>query len=118
MNSRTPSNEKCPQRQNVGSDLNTTLSAGTFHGGRFFEAIGTDFQTLGREAHVISADVLDAWFDPAPQVIRKVREFIPFLLRTSPPIYAEGLVRAIARTRGLSEDSILTGAGSSDLLFS
>src|SRR5438874_8819865 len=98
MKSRTPSTESAQQTQNVGSDLSTTLSGGTFHGGRFFEAIGAGFETLEREAYVISADVLDAWFDPAPQVIRKVREFIPFLLRTSPPIYAEGLRRAIART--------------------
>ncbi len=89
----------------------------TYHGGRFFEAIGTGFETLERESEVISADVLDAWFDPAPQVLEKVREFLPFLLRTSPPIYAEGLVDAIARARGLHESSIVTGAGSSDLLF-
>lgn len=90
---------------------------GAFHGGRFFEAIGTSFEALQRERDVISADVLDAWFDPAPEVISKLREYLPFLLRSSPPIFAEGLVRAIARVRGLAEASILAGAGSSSLLF-
>jgi histidinol-phosphate/aromatic aminotransferase/cobyric acid decarboxylase-like protein len=91
---------------------------GAFHGGRFFEAIGPGFDALDREQEVISADVLDAWFDPAPEVLTKLREFLPFLLRTSPPIYAEGLVTAIARARDLPEAAILAGAGVSSLLFS
>src|ERR1035437_1415298 len=36
------------------------------HGGDFFRAIGLDFRHLSRSGEVISADVLDAWFDPAP----------------------------------------------------
>lgn len=93
------------------------LRDGAFHGGRLFEAIGPSFAALEREREIISADVLDAWFDPAPEVVTKVREFLPFLLRTSPPIYAEGLIRAIAQTRGLPEPAIIAGAGSSSLLF-
>jgi histidinol-phosphate/aromatic aminotransferase/cobyric acid decarboxylase-like protein len=88
-----------------------------FHGGKFFEAIGEDFQALERAGGVISADVLDAWFDPSPRVLRKLERFLPFLLRTSPPVHAGGLVAAIARARCLPEDSILTGGGSSDLIF-
>lgn len=93
------------------------LRGSLFHGGRFFEAIGTGFDALDRERQIISADVLDAWFDPAPEVVAKIREFLPFLLRTSPPIYAEGLIRAIALVRGLPENAILPGAGVSSLLF-
>lgn len=93
------------------------LRDGAFHGGRFFEAIGATFDALDRERQVISADVLDAWFDPAPEVVAKVSEFLPFLLRTSPPIHAEGLICTIARVRGLPDTSIVAGAGASSLLF-
>jgi histidinol-phosphate/aromatic aminotransferase/cobyric acid decarboxylase-like protein len=87
------------------------------HGGASFRAIGEDFQHLERQSRVITADVLDAWFDPAPQVLEKLREFLPFLARTSPPIHAEGLVEAIAAARGISPRALLTGSGSSSLLF-
>jgi len=88
-----------------------------FHGGKSFEAIGEDFRNLELAGAVINADVLDAWFDPSPRVVEKVLRFLPFLARTSPPIYAAGLVFAIARSRGTAEDCILTGGGSSDLIF-
>ena len=35
-----------------------------YHGGAFFNAIGTEFTTLKKAKDIISADVLDAWFDP------------------------------------------------------
>src|SRR6266404_649311 len=92
-----------------------TDSAG--HGGDFFRAIGHDFRTLSRGREVIGADVLDAWFDPSPRVLDALREYLPFLLRTSPPTHAEGLVEAIAEVRGLDAASILPGAGSSSLIF-
>jgi len=88
-----------------------------FHGGKSFEAIGEDFQDLDRAAHVINADVLDAWFDPSPRVLSKLQHYLPFLVRTSPPVYSSGLIAAIARTRGIPADCILTGGGSSDLIF-
>jgi histidinol-phosphate/aromatic aminotransferase/cobyric acid decarboxylase-like protein len=88
-----------------------------FHGGKSFEAIGVDFRHLERAEEVISADVLDAWFDPSPRVIEKLLAFLPFLARTSPPVRAAGLVEAIASQRGIPEDCILTGGGSSDLIF-
>jgi histidinol-phosphate/aromatic aminotransferase/cobyric acid decarboxylase-like protein len=88
-----------------------------FHGGKSFEAIGENFQDLDRTAHVINADVLDAWFDPSPRVLSKLQQYLPFLVRTSPPVYSSGLVAAIAHTRGIPADCILTGGGSSDLIF-
>jgi histidinol-phosphate/aromatic aminotransferase/cobyric acid decarboxylase-like protein len=88
-----------------------------FHGGKSFEAIGEDFRRLDRAAEVINADVLDAWFDPAPAVLLKLQLFLPFLARTSPPVYSSGLVDAIAHARGIPQDCILTGGGSSDLIF-
>jgi histidinol-phosphate aminotransferase len=88
-----------------------------FHGGKSFEAIGVAFDHLERAQNVITADVLDAWFDPSPRVLRKIRDFLPFLARTSPPVRASGLLQALASQRGLAEDCLLVGGGSSDLIF-
>lgn len=87
------------------------------HGGAFFEAIGEDFQDLSRRSEVINADVLDAWFPPAPSVIAALSDHLPWMLRTSPPTQARGLIEAIARARGVPPRCILPGAGSSDLIF-
>jgi len=88
-----------------------------YHGGAFFEAVGEEFGTLERLETVISADVLDAWFPPAPSVVDAIQRHLPMLLRTSPPTSCEGLVRAIARSRGVEPANILAGGGSSDLIF-
>ena len=76
-----------------------------FHGGWFFEAIGEEFDDLHRRRRVINADVLDAWFPPAPSVIDTLTEHLPWLLRTSPPTQCQGLVQAIARSRGVPSRS-------------
>ncbi len=88
-----------------------------YHGGAFFEAIGPRFDDLDRRHAIVNADVLDAWFDPAPAVLDALAAHLPWLLRTSPPTQVEGLRAEIARVRGVPESSILPGAGSSDLLF-
>lgn len=88
-----------------------------FHGGRFFETIGTDFHNLERADDVINADVLDAWFDPSPRVIARLLEHLPFLSRTSPPAHADGLVRAISRVRCVPVTNLSVGGGSSQLIF-
>src|SRR5258706_7124442 len=88
-----------------------------FHGGAFFEAIGADFDYLERRHEIINADVLDAWFDPSPKVIAVLQEHLPWLIRTSPPTHCEGMIRAVAQARGLQEENVLPGAGSSDLIF-
>jgi histidinol-phosphate/aromatic aminotransferase/cobyric acid decarboxylase-like protein len=88
-----------------------------FHGGAFFEAIGVDLRHLDLSGSVISADVLDAWFDPSPRVSAFLREHLEFLLRTSPPNHAEGLVAEISQAREVPPESVLTGSGSSSLLF-
>jgi histidinol-phosphate/aromatic aminotransferase/cobyric acid decarboxylase-like protein len=72
---------------------------------------------LDRKETVINADVLDAWFDPAPAVVRTLTEHLSFAVKTSPPTHSEGLQRTIASTRGVAERAILPGAGSSDLIF-
>jgi histidinol-phosphate/aromatic aminotransferase/cobyric acid decarboxylase-like protein len=88
-----------------------------YHGGVFFEAIGDEFETLENKDTIINADVLDAWFDPAPSVIEKLSAHLSFSIKTSPPTLCHGMRRAIARARHVADDNILPGAGSSDLIF-
>src|SRR6266540_1146026 len=91
--------------------------AACFHGGAFFAAIGETFDHLERAGSIINADVLDAWFPPAPGVVAALREHLPWLLRTSPPTACGGLIETIAAARGVQPENILPGAGSSDLIF-
>lgn len=88
-----------------------------FHGGAFFDAIGDGFDALHRRTSVINADVLDAWFPPSPRVMAALEEHLPWLLRTSPPTGCAGMVRAIARARGVPPSAVLPGAGSSSLIY-
>ena len=88
-----------------------------FHGGAFFKAIGEEFDDLDRRHGIINADVLDAWFPPSPKVIRALQKNLSWLLHTSPPTGCEGLIKTIARIRGINTECILPGAGSSDLIF-
>jgi len=88
-----------------------------YHGGAFFNAIGNDFATLDKSQEIISADVLDAWFDPSPKVISKLKKFLPFSIKTSPPIQCEGLIKTISKIRNVPEANIIVGGGSSDLMF-
>lgn len=91
--------------------------ASCFHGGGFFRDVGEDFQTLSRHQEIINADVLDAWFPPAPGVLSTLGEHLDWLVRTSPPTGCEGLVEAIAAARAVPVADILPGAGSSSLIF-
>lgn len=88
-----------------------------FHGGGFFKAIGEDFSNLECRRDIINADVLDAWFPPAPRVTETLNANLDWLLRTSPPTDCSGLVNAIAKARGVRQANILLGNGSSDLIF-
>ncbi|MCY2965973.1 MAG: histidinol-phosphate transaminase, partial [Planctomycetota bacterium] len=88
-----------------------------YHGGAFFEAVGPGFDNLDRRHAIINADVLDAWFPPAPGVLATLREHLDWVLRTSPPTQCEGLIREISVARGVPEECVVPGAGSSDLLF-
>jgi histidinol-phosphate/aromatic aminotransferase/cobyric acid decarboxylase-like protein len=87
------------------------------HGGASFDAIGAGFATLNRRREVVAADVLDAWFPPAPGVIEALVADPAWTARTSPPVRADGLVAGIATARHLDPESIVVGAGSSDLIF-
>jgi histidinol-phosphate/aromatic aminotransferase/cobyric acid decarboxylase-like protein len=91
--------------------------AACYHGGKFFEAVGDEFQTLERLDSIINADVLDAWFPPSPKAVAALAQRLPQILRASPPTGCEGLIRTIARERGVRPECILPGAGSSNLIF-
>lgn len=88
-----------------------------FHGGASFEAIGTDFADLSRRSQVVDADVLDAWYDPAPGVLETLREHLPWLVRTSPPTHGDGLRAAIAARHGLTPRHVILGGGTSALMY-
>ncbi|MFD7406353.1 aminotransferase class I/II-fold pyridoxal phosphate-dependent enzyme [Streptomyces sp. NPDC059866] len=90
---------------------------GCEHGGASFTAIGTDFRSLNRRHQVVAADVLDAWFPPAPGVRAALAEDPAWAARTSPPTGAEGLLAEIATARALPAETLAVGAGSSDLIF-
>ncbi len=92
-------------------------AADCYHGGAFYTAIGEDFRNLERARRIINADVLDAWFDPAPAVLTALESHLPWILRTSPPTHARGMQEAIAAARGISAAAVLPGGGSSDLIF-
>jgi histidinol-phosphate/aromatic aminotransferase/cobyric acid decarboxylase-like protein len=89
----------------------------TYHGGKFFEAIGEDFSTLEKVNDIINADVLDAWFNPAPEVIKQIKTYLSWEIRTSPPTHCAGVLDELERNRGLSAKHFVLGAGSSDLMF-
>ena len=88
------------------------------HGGAFWEVLGDEFTDLSRATEVVNADVLDAWFAPAPEVIAALRQNLLVLVRSSPPTHAEGMVRAISRARVIPDACVLPAPGSSGLIFS
>ena len=92
-------------------------TTGCFHGGAFFEAIGERLHDVERRHSIVNADVLDAWFPPAPAVLAALGDALEWLARTSPPVSGAGLQQVIAEVRGIPSASVLPGAGSSDLIF-
>lgn len=110
--------------ERLGSEVDWRLDVtfaprpdGCEHGGASFTAIGTDFRSLHRRHQVVAADVLDAWFPPAPGVRAALAEDPAWAARTSPPADAEGLLAEIATARSLPTETLAVGAGSSDLIF-
>lgn len=93
------------------------VPAACYHGGVSFSAIGEEFDSLERSHNVISADVLDAWFPPSPNVLAALNEYLPWITRTSPPTGCEGMIRTIARVRNVPAECIVPAARSSSLIF-
>lgn len=97
--------------------LDFDFPATCFHGGAFFEAVGERFDNLSKASEIINADVLDAWYEPAPAVLEKLRAYLPWLMKTSPPTHCDGLLQTISEIRQVPKEGLLPGAGSSDLIF-
>ena len=97
--------------------VNSLHHGSCYHGGAFFETIGDEFDDLRKKTGVINADVLDAWFDPAPGVLAVIENNLAWSLKTSPPTNSDGMRRMLAKARDVQEANILPGAGSSDLIF-
>lgn len=103
-------------KANRGTDRGTNASsAPAFHGGRSIHAIWAPPERP-RPGQAVSADVLDAWFEPAPEVIEAVTRDLPWALRSSPSADAEALEAFIAAQRGLPPHSVLAGGGSTELI--
>ena len=80
-----------------------------FHGGASLAA--------ARRTDIISADVLDAWYDPSLAAQAAAARDSAWAMRTSAPTNAEPLIAAIAESRGVACENIAVGAGSSELIF-
>ncbi len=87
------------------------------HGGRFHRALGSRLERLSHLCEVVPADVLDAWFPPAPSVVEVLTEYLPVLARTAPPANAEPLVQALSEAFQVDPEAVLPGAGSSALIY-
>jgi len=119
-------NRGCPLRtsKRIGKDgfenaasSTTVEGAPCFHGGALFDVVGVEFADWETSQSIICADTLDAWFPPAPEVVEALKEHLPWILKTSPPIYCDGMVKKIAEMREVDPACILPGAGSSDLIY-
>jgi histidinol-phosphate/aromatic aminotransferase/cobyric acid decarboxylase-like protein/GNAT superfamily N-acetyltransferase len=111
--------ETKPRRSNRTASIEVVHGPATpcDHGGAFFAALGDEFDKLATKDRIINADVLDAWFDPAPEVVEALRQDMGWMLKTSPPTGCDGFLRAISRARGVPVESLVPGAGSSALIF-
>lgn len=85
-----------------------------FHGGAFWESLDPTYRSPNSD--VVAADVLDAWFPPAPELMAEFTDALPALIRTSPPTHAAGMESVIAEHRELAPESVLAGPGSSSLI--
>lgn len=93
------------------------MSTHAEHGGASFGAIGYDFSNLDRKADIVDADVLDAWFPPSPLAIDALRQDLEWLVKISPPTWSEGLLETLETTRGVAKECLITGPGTSSLMY-
>lgn len=106
-----------PGVKRVGLSKPTSGSKTCPHGGCVYDTVGQDFSRLDALDEVIAADVLDAWYPPAPRVLADLNNNLAWHARTSPPLHADGLRDVISENRGIESSQIILGCGSSDLIF-
>jgi histidinol-phosphate aminotransferase len=88
------------------------MATPVIHGGALWQPrirAAADFDTI------VAADVNDAWYPPAPRVLETIAEWAP-CINHSPDTSGRSLLDAIATHYGIPVESIVLGAGSSDLL--
>ncbi len=88
-----------------------------FHGGKIYDLIGYDFAKLHDTKRVLSADVLDAWYDPAPEISAFIAQHINYICRASPSFTIEHVRTLLAKEFKTQAEYIIVGQGSSDLIF-
>lgn len=88
-----------------------------FHGGKIYDLIGYDFAKLHDTNRVLSADVLDAWYDPAPEISEFIAQNINYICRASPSASINHVRTLLAEEFKTQPEYIIVGQGSSDLIF-
>ncbi|MEY4567116.1 MAG: Histidinol-phosphate aminotransferase 1 [Planctomycetota bacterium] len=88
-----------------------------YHGGASIESLCCNPDKLESQKTIINADVLDAWFPVSPSALSAMADHISWLAKTSPPVLSYDLEKTIGKQRGIDPNSVLAGAGSSDLIF-
>ncbi|MBI1756390.1 MAG: hypothetical protein HYR64_04700 [Fimbriimonas ginsengisoli] len=58
--------------------------SGAIHGGETFDRIETTGEGLGVYRKAVNADVLDAWYEPSPNVLAALQEHLAWVCRSSP----------------------------------
>lgn len=95
-----------------------SVHATAFHGGGFWNRLDYNPRRVGDLGiSIIPADVLDAWYPPSPKVVKTLQENLEKMIHTCPPAQPIGLMRALSKARGIPENNILCGTGSSQLIF-
>ncbi|MFA4872885.1 MAG: histidinol-phosphate transaminase [Patescibacteria group bacterium] len=103
---------------NTGKMRKGQIDVAAFHGGSFWEKFKYDFSRISELGHtIIPADVLDAWYPPAPAVSQVLRKHLEHIIHTSPPARPQSLIKTISQTREVPERLISCGTGSSQLIF-
>jgi histidinol-phosphate/aromatic aminotransferase/cobyric acid decarboxylase-like protein len=87
------------------------------HGGRALTVCGPRLEHVDALDRCVEADVLDAWFPPAPGVLDALTRHTERLARSSPPPSGEPLLAAIAEHWHVPRVNVVLGAGSSDLVY-
>lgn len=85
------------------------------HGGAFWKGLDGRAERLNE---VVRADVLDAWFPPAPSVLQSLYKNLIPACNTSPELSADSLVEAISDIRAVPIESVQVGAGATSLIYS
>jgi len=105
--------------KNIKWDLNFPIkdAEGCFHGGGYINDDLSIIENPKKLHGIITADILDSWFNPAPKIVTEIKKNIKMLIKTSPPVTTNNIEKTLADSLGVNLNNILIGAGSSDLIY-